>query len=47
MLDDQKMQIIIQESQSPQLACDYLVDAANLAGGEDNISVILVEILSA
>ena len=47
MLDDQKMQIIIQESQSPQVACDYLVDAANLAGGEDNISVILVEILSA
>ncbi len=47
MLDDQKIQILIQESTSPQVACDYLVDAANLAGGEDNISVVLIEIISA
>jgi serine/threonine protein phosphatase PrpC len=47
MLDDQKIQIIIRESTSPQVACDYLIDAANLAGGEDNISIILVEVISA
>lgn len=47
MLDDQKLQILIRESSSPQIACDYLIDAANLAGGEDNISIILVEVISA
>jgi serine/threonine protein phosphatase PrpC len=47
MLDDKKIQIITQESQSPQVACDYLVDTANLAGGEDNISIILVEVILA
>jgi protein phosphatase len=47
MLDDQKIKILIQESASPQVACDYLIDAANLAGGEDNISVILVEVILA
>ncbi|OGO14601.1 MAG: hypothetical protein A2030_08405 [Chloroflexi bacterium RBG_19FT_COMBO_50_10] len=47
MLDDQKIRIIIHESQSPQVACDYLIDAANLAGGEDNISIILVEVILA
>jgi protein phosphatase len=47
MLDDNKMQILIHESASPQVACDYLIDAANLAGGGDNISVILVEVISA
>ena len=47
MLDDQKIRIIVQEAQSPQVACDFLVDAANLAGGEDNISAILVEVILA
>ena len=47
MLDDRKIQIIIQESPSPQVACDYLVDTANLAGGLDNISVIVVEVILA
>jgi protein phosphatase len=47
MLDAQKIQILIHEASSPQVACDYLVDAANLAGGEDNISVILAEVISA
>jgi serine/threonine protein phosphatase PrpC len=46
MLDDQKIQNIVLESGSPQAACDHLIDEANSAGGEDNISVILVEVLS-
>jgi serine/threonine protein phosphatase PrpC len=28
----------------PQAACDQLVKRANLAGGEDNISVIVVQV---
>jgi protein phosphatase len=47
MLDDQKIQILAREACSSQVACDYLVDAANLAGGEDNISIILVKVMSA
>jgi protein phosphatase len=47
MLDDKKIQIIIQESPSPQVACDYLVETANLEGGLDNISVIVVEVILA
>jgi serine/threonine protein phosphatase PrpC len=34
----------ILESESPQAACDRLVDAANLAGGPDNISAILIRL---
>jgi serine/threonine protein phosphatase PrpC len=47
MLDDRQIQIITQQSPSPQIACDYLVDSANLAGGFDNISIILVEVILA
>jgi serine/threonine protein phosphatase PrpC len=28
---------------SPQEACDRLVEAANTAGGEDNITVIVIQ----
>jgi len=35
---------IIAESPSPQAACQKLVDAANEAGGPDNISVILIQL---
>jgi serine/threonine protein phosphatase PrpC len=47
MLDDMKIQVICNEAQSPQMACDYLVDSANMAGGTDNISVIVVEVILA
>ena len=47
MLDDRQIQIITQQSPSPQVACDYLVDSANLAGGFDNISIIVVEVILA
>jgi serine/threonine protein phosphatase PrpC len=46
MLDDEKLQKVISEAGSPQAACDTLINEANLAGGEDNISVVLIEILS-
>jgi serine/threonine protein phosphatase PrpC len=37
------MQSIIKSGVSPQDICDRLIDAANDAGGPDNISAILVE----
>ncbi|MBN1261051.1 MAG: protein phosphatase 2C domain-containing protein [Anaerolineae bacterium] len=43
MLLDEEIKQIIEGSRSPQEACDALVTAANRAGGEDNISVIVVE----
>ena len=35
--------VMLQES-NPQAACDLLVKHANLAGGEDNISIIVVQV---
>ncbi len=46
VLDDQNLQKIILEANSPQAACDLLIEAANSAGGEDNISVIVIEVIS-
>ena len=45
MLDDQTIQGIILEIQTPQEACDRLVDAANAAGGDDNITVIIIRLV--
>jgi serine/threonine protein phosphatase PrpC len=45
-LDDEAIKKIILEASSPQVACNQLVEAANATGGEDNISVILVEIIT-
>jgi protein phosphatase len=44
MVEDGSIYKIVMEAQSPQAACDLLIDAANAAGGEDNISVIIVEL---
>jgi protein phosphatase len=35
--------VLMQEADS-QVACDLLVQRANAAGGEDNISVIVVQV---
>ncbi len=43
MLGDEQIAHIWRTSVSPQEACDRLVEAANEAGGEDNISVIVVQ----
>ncbi len=46
LVDDQKIQHVILEACSPQAACDQLVEAANEAGGEDNISVLVLKVQS-
>jgi protein phosphatase len=47
MVEDKAMHRIVLEAPSPQKACDALIDAANAAGGEDNISAIVVKIVQA
>ncbi len=42
---DEEISKIVKEAGNPSLACKQLVDAANSAGGPDNISVILVKYL--
>ena len=45
LVNDDSMQRIILSAATPQEACDNLVKAANAAGGDDNISVILVKVV--
>jgi serine/threonine protein phosphatase PrpC len=44
MVLDAEIVQILQQAPSPQAACDRLVEAANRAGGDDNISVIVVSL---
>lgn len=44
VLDEQMMSSIIFSNATPQQACQELVQAANDAGGPDNISVILIDL---
>jgi serine/threonine protein phosphatase PrpC len=46
LLDDQKIHKIIMDTSSVQAACNSLIDEANAAGGDDNISALLVEVIS-
>ena len=46
MLDDRTIASILSENGDPQSASDALVDAANEAGGEDNITVIVIDVKS-
>jgi serine/threonine protein phosphatase PrpC len=43
MITDQEILDVVRQAASPQEACDRLVQAANDAGGGDNISVILIQ----
>jgi protein phosphatase len=43
MVRDNDIQTTIQQHDNPQSACEGLIEAANLNGGVDNISVILVK----
>jgi protein phosphatase len=43
--DDQVMAHLILEAGSPDQACRQLVDAANAAGGEDNIGIVVVKVI--
>lgn len=47
MIDSDTIASILREESDPQVAADRLVDAANEAGGEDNITVVIVDITSA
>jgi serine/threonine protein phosphatase PrpC len=46
MVEDEVIrQIVMEQATSPQDACDKLIQAANSAGGDDNISVVIVEMV--
>jgi len=42
MVLDDAVANILRNSRTPQSACDWLIEAANAGGGEDNISVVVV-----
>jgi protein phosphatase len=44
MLRSEGIEDILLAEADPQTACDVMVHQANLAGGTDNISVIIVEL---
>jgi serine/threonine protein phosphatase PrpC len=43
MLRDEGVEDVMMQEADPQAACDLLVRRANAAGGDDNISVIVVQ----
>ncbi|MBN2548162.1 MAG: Stp1/IreP family PP2C-type Ser/Thr phosphatase [Anaerolineales bacterium] len=45
MVDDPTIQRVVLGASSPQAACDELVSLACAAGGDDNISVIIIKIV--
>lgn len=45
MLADEAIHELVLSADSPQAACDALIKAANEMGGEDNCSVIVIELL--
>jgi protein phosphatase len=45
MVSDEQIGHIWRTSTSPQDACDRLVEAANQAGGMDNITVMIVQVV--
>jgi len=42
-IDDPTIQRIVLDNQDPQVACQKLIEAANEAGGEDNITVVVIQ----
>jgi serine/threonine protein phosphatase PrpC len=44
MVHNEGIEEVLMQEADPQMACDLLVKHANAAGGEDNISVIVVEV---
>jgi protein phosphatase len=45
MLRDRDVERIARLELDPQRACEALVDAANAAGGEDNVTVVMLDVL--
>lgn len=46
MVDDDAVARILSENAEPEAACRALVDAANAAGGKDNITVVVADVLA-
>jgi serine/threonine protein phosphatase PrpC len=44
MVDEEEMRSILERERDPQRACDELVQSANAHGGDDNITVIVLDI---
>jgi serine/threonine protein phosphatase PrpC len=44
MVPDAQIWQLWRDAPSPQVACERLVEAANRAGGTDNISVVIIQI---
>jgi protein phosphatase len=44
MLHNEGIEDVMLRESDPQTACDILVEQANLAGGTDNISVIVAQV---
>lgn len=47
MLEDRIIQKLILDAANPQEACERLISAANAAGGEDNITALLIQVITA
>ena len=45
MITDETIAQIVQRAAAPQAACRTLIEAANLAGGDDNITAVLVKLV--
>jgi serine/threonine protein phosphatase PrpC len=45
MVDRARIQEILEREEDPQAVCDRLIDAANRAGGDDNITVVVLDFL--
>lgn len=45
MVEDERICKTVQEASNPQAACETLIKAANAAGGQDNISVVIVKVV--
>ena len=43
-VDESNIQEIVSSTTDPHLACHNLVEAANAAGGPDNIAVLLIRL---
>jgi serine/threonine protein phosphatase PrpC len=45
MIDDDQIREVLGANEDPQAACDALVDAANEAGGQDNVTAVVIDVL--
>jgi PPM family protein phosphatase len=46
MVPDEALSTAIGRLRDPQRICDHLIDAANARGGSDNITVVVVQVMT-